>query len=363
MKILHVITTLLTGGAERLMVDLLPRLRDRGLEVELAVFVSEDTPFYQELQKAGIKIHRFASTGSVYDPRHIFRLRNLIRNFDVVHTHNTSPQLFAAIASLGSKVKLVTTEHNTTNRRRDKIWLKPIDRWMYGRYDCVVAIADVAADLLKNHLGPSVKTKIITIENGIDLSRFSNNEPSQEFKKWMEKGDKVIVMVAAFRFQKDQQTLIRAISKLPPKFHLFLAGAGNDTLEECKNLTKELELDGRVHFLGMRKDVPNLLRAADYVVMSSHYEGLSLSSVEGMSVGKPMLASDVPGLREVVGRAGILFPEGDSEALAAEILRLDSDPSLRESVAEACTARAARYDISRMADAYAELYHSLERNS
>ena len=115
------------------------------------------------------------------------------------------------------------------------------------------------------------------------------------------------------------------MTHLPNDFHLFLVGDGVRR-PELEALTQELSLGNRVHLLGLRTDVPNLLHAADYVVMSSHFEGLSLSSVEGMSVGKPFLASDVDGLREVVKGAGILFPHGDSETLAQAISNLADNP-------------------------------------
>ncbi len=93
--------------------------------------------------------------------------------------------------------------------------------------------------------------------------------------------------------------------------------------------------------------------------MSSHFEGLSLSSVEGMSVGKPFLASDVDGLREVVKDAGVLFPHSDAEALAQEIRMLDADPTYYRNVAEACRKRASQYDISTMSRNYMNVYKSL----
>lgn len=165
-------------------------------------------------------------------------------------------------------------------------------------------------------------------------------------------------MVAGFRWEKDQDTLIKAIQFLPEEFHLFLIGDGVRR-QELEALIKELHLENRIHLMGIRSDVANLLHAADYVVMSSHFEGLSLSSVEGMSVGKPFIASDVDGLREVVKDAGLLFPHQDANALANEIIRLDNDKDLYNAVALACKERAKEYDISKMVDGYINIYNSL----
>ena len=356
MKILHVITSLRTGGAEKLMVDLLPRLKAKDLDVDLLLFDGTDTPFRREVETAGIKVFDLGIGGSVYSPLRLIRLLPFMRKYDVVHTHNTAPQMFAALCRIFSKTKLVTTEHGGSNRRRSIRSFKLIDKWMYNRYDRVICIAAKTEKNLCEYLG-KCKTKILTINNGVDIAKYSGATPSDELERLVPESRKLI-MVAGFRWEKDQDTLIRALSLLPDKFHLFLVGDGVRR-PELEALTKELALDDHVHFLGLRTDVAELLHAADYVVMSSHFEGLSLSSVEGMAVGRPMLASDVDGLREVVGGAGILFPHSDSKALAARILDLDTNVEKYRTIASACGHRAAQFDISAMSEKYSQLYSSL----
>lgn len=358
MRILHVITSLRTGGAEKLMVDLLPRLKAAGHEVDLLLFDGVDTPFRREAEGAGIRIYDMGTGGSVYSPVRLLRLIPYLRRYDVVHTHNTAPQLFAAIGSLfsGSRATLVTTEHNTSNRRRKWSWYARVDRWMYNQYKRVICISQKAEDNLREFIGTS-RAEICTINNGVDVARYAVARPSTDLED-IASGCRKIVMVAGFRWEKDQDTLIRAVASLSGSFHLFLVGDGvrRPQLEE---LIARLGVGDRVHMLGLRYDVPELLHAADYVVMSSHFEGLSLSSVEGMSVGRPFLASDVDGLREVVAGAGILFPHEDAESLAAAITRLEACPDEYRSVSEACRARAALFDISKMADRYSQVYTSL----
>lgn len=357
MKILHVITSLRTGGAEKLMVDLLPRLKERGHDVHLLLFDGIDTPFRQAAEKAGIKIYDLGKGGSVYSPLRLLKLIPHLGKYDIVHTHNTAPQLFAAIGSLFSdKAILCTTEHNTSNRRRKWRWFAPVDRWMYSRYRHVICISQKAEDNLRDYIGAS-RVGISTINNGIDFARFSKASTSHDFEQ-IARGSRKLLMVASFRSQKDQDTIIRAMSILPPEFHLFLVGDGSrrPVLEQ---LSADLGLSERVHFMGIRNDIPNLLHAADYIVMSSHFEGLSLSSVEGMSVGKPFLASDVDGLREVVKGYGILFNHEDEKDLAAKIMELENSPELYSSVSEACNKRAQEFDISKMADGYSMIYETI----
>ena len=353
MKILHVITSLRTGGAEKLMVDLLPRLKAKGHDVELLLFDGTETPFRHDVEAAGIKVHDLGIGGSVYSPLRLLRLIPYLKKYDVVHTHNTAPQLFAAIGGVLCSVVLCTTEHNTSNRRRAWRWYAAVDRWMYSRYRKVICISGKAEENLREFIGTS-KAEICTINNGIDVAGYAGATASGVLES-IAPGSRKIMMVAGFRREKDQDTLIKSLLGLPERFHLFLVGDGVRR-QELETLVNKNGLARRVHFLGLRTDVPQLLHAADYVVMSSHFEGLSLSSVEGMSVGKPFLASDVDGLREVVCGAGVLFPHQDSKRLAAEISRLEESPELYEAVAAACCRRAQRFDISEMADGYSAIY-------
>lgn len=355
--VLHVITSLRTGGAEKLMVDLLPRLQAMGNEVEIVVFDGLRTPFYEELEHLGVKIHSFNVEGSVYNPLHILRLRRLMKEADVVHTHNTSPQLFAAVANIGVGARLITTEHNTSNRRRGKSWLKPFDCWMYKQYERIVCISDQAAENLGHYL-PDIADKLRTIYNGIDISRFREGyglrNGNQSFEN---KSGYIITMVAAFREQKDQKTLIRAAALLPEDYQVRLIGGGEARLiEECKRLAADLGIANRVSFLGVRSDIPVMLAEADVVVLSSHFEGLSLSSLEGMACGRPFVASDVDGLHEIVDGYGVLVPHEDPEAMAQAIKKLIEDPEYAHSVAKRCQERAAQFDIEVMAERYNELY-------
>lgn len=356
MKILHVITSLRTGGAEKLMVDLLPRLRDKGHQVDLLVFDGTDTPFRRDVEAAGIKVFDLGIGGSVYSPMRLFKLIPFLKKYDVIHTHNTAPQLFAAIGSVLCSVVLCTTEHNTSNRRRGWKWYAVVDRWMYNRYSKVICISQKAEENLRAYL-EHCKAEICTINNGVDVSKYSNAVPSAELEQ-IAPNSRKIIMVAGFRWEKDQDTIIKSLKFLPNHFHLFLVGDGVRR-PELEALCKAENVAARVHFLGICTDVPNLLHAADYVVMSSHFEGLSLSSVEGMSVGKPFLASDVDGLREVVSGAGILFPHQDAEALASEIMNIERSPEKYTSVSDACHTRANQFNISSMVESYSAIYNSI----
>jgi len=358
MKILHVITSLRLGGAEKLMVDLLPRLQQMGHEVALYVFMGIRTPLVDQLQLSGVNLILGSEHDSVYSPKHIIVLRRLMPKYDIVHTHNTSPQLFAAIAHLGQASTLVTTEHNTTNRRRNHSIFRPIDRWMYHQYQQIICVSEPCLKNLQAYLPHDKKISTCTINNGIDTHKFARATESMVFNLKSLHATHIIINVAGFRWEKDQPTLIRAMRWLSEDYHLLLVGDGK-RIDECKQLAHTLGVEKRVHFLGIRTDVPNLLKAADVVVMSSHHEGLSLSNLEGMAAGKPFVASDVDGLREIVSGYGILFPHEDEKALAAIIQQLCNDSQYAATVATRCQQRAFEYDISKMVAAYNAVYHEV----
>ena len=352
MKILHVITSLRTGGAEKLMVDLLPRLRDLGNDVELILFDGTRTPFYVELENTGIKIHTLSLGVNVYNPLNIFRLRKYLKKYDIVHTHNTACQYFVPLAKIitRSKCKLITTEHNTTNRRRSIIGFKLIDKFIYRRYNHIISISQKATENLMNYIGQNFS--ITTIVNGVDISIYNNlPKPNISYKHEI-----IISMIAGFRKQKDQDTLIKAISLLPDNYNLWLIGDG-ERREILENLVNTLGLTNRVKFWGIRSDIPKLLAKSHIVVLSSHWEGLSLSSIEGMASGRPFIASDVDGLREIVNENGILFPHRDEKTLAHEIKSLCENTERYKQITIACQAKAKQYDINIMAKKYNNIYH------
>lgn len=358
MRILHVITSLYTGGAEKLMTDLLPKLQEKGLEVELCVFNGTVTPFYEQLRNDGITIHSFGN-GSVYNPLHIFKLIHLIKkgNFDIIHTHNTASQLFGAIASLFTNKKFCTTEHSTSNRRRNWRLYRSVDRMMYNRYNHVICISPETKDNLLKFLS-NASCPISTIYNGIDLNKFNIQSTHILSKK---NNFRTLIQVGGFRLEKDQDTTIKALEYLPDKYHLYLVGDGVRH-KDLKNLVETLSLQKRVHFLGIRNDIPQLMSYSDFVVMSSHWEGFGLAAVEGMAAGKPVIASDVDGLREVVAGAGVLFEPGNEKDLAEKIMQLDSDSKVYELTAKKCFERAKEFDISKMVDGYLKIYTELLKN-
>lgn len=353
MKILQVITSLRTGGAEKLIVDMVPKYKQYGLDVDVLLFDGSNTSFKQQLMKEGVTIYQLGSGNSVYNPFLILKMLPFLRKYDIVHTHNTTPQLFAAIGSMLCSVVLCTTEHNTSNRRRSLKWYHSIDKWMYSRYKEIISISDATTKELKNNI--DIKCPIVTIPNGIDIKKFSTARPISKTEIGCENESFLLVMVAGFRHQKDQDTVIRALQLLPSNVQLSLVGDGVRK-GECEQLTQSLGLADRVIFTGIRTDVANILKTADVVVMSSHYEGFGLAAVEGMAAGKPVIASDVIGLGDIVRGYGIVFPHKDYITLAHNVRILMDDKEYYSNIAMACQKRACDFDIENMVNRYIEEY-------
>ena len=356
MKILHIIDSLTTGGAERLVSDLAPLQRARGNDVVVLALCGGNTPFRKILDDAGIRVFDFGANANLYSPLNIFRIIPFLKKYDIVHAHLFPAQYWVALAKVFSfsKTPLVTTEHSTYNRRRDLAGARVFDRWIYRRYAKIFGISEKTTEALKKHLGDE-NAPVFTVSNGADIEKIKrvNAVPRNEIVP--ETCATFLMQVAGFREAKDQDTVIRALKILPG--NVFVAFVGDGVRRaECERLATALGVRERVRFLGVRADVPALLKAADIVVMSSRWEGFGLAAVEGMAAGKPTVASNVPGLAEVVGGAGILFPSSDEKALAKEILKLSGDRVFYEEIAARCSRRANDFDIRKMSDAYCAAY-------
>jgi glycosyltransferase involved in cell wall biosynthesis len=361
MKVLHVINSLATGGAEKLILETFPLYKEKGLEIDVLVLNGLESPFIKQLNKLNCCNIYSLKFKSVYNPMAIFKIIPYLRNYNLIHVHLFPAQYWVVFAKLlsFSKVKLLFTEHSTYNRRREIRSFKFLDRIIYSFFNRVICITNEVKDNLQKHIHSNVNN-LLVIENGVNIAilKSTNSYSKNQIHKEVHEDDVLIIQVSGFRDSKDQPTLIQAMSFLPNNYKLLLVGEGI-MRKKCEALTQELQLQKRVLFLGIRMDVPQLLKTADISVLSSHWEGFGLVAIESMASGKPLIVSDVPGLSGVVAGAGILFEHGNSLLLANEIKNLIDNPDYYESVVTACQERANQFDIKIMVDKHIQLYDTI----
>lgn len=360
MKILNIITSLGSGGAENLIKESLPIMKERGLEPEILLLSSKNNVFEDELRSKGIIIHE-TGLDNVYSPKQIFEIRKIMDNYDLIHTHLFQPQYWTAFSKMlsRSKVPMVTTEHSTNNRRRAHKIFRVMDRIVYNKYDKIICISkETKNELVKWQ--PSIGSKATIIHNGIDLEKFDNAKPykKEELIKNIKNNEKLILMVSRFSIQKDHETVVKAFELLPDDYHIIFVGDG-DLKGQIISLTKELGISNRVHFLGYRNDVERIVKTVDIYVQSSHWEGFGIAALEAMASEIPVIASDVAGLSEVVDDGGVLFPKGDHISLANEIKNIFSSKEKYNKIAKKCKEKSGKFSIDKMIDNYVKIYSEL----
>jgi len=360
MRVLQIINSLGTGGAEKLLLESLPLFYKEGLEVDLLLLDGNDYPFLVELEKKFKgKIFKIAKKKFVYNPLYIFKIKSYMKRYDLIHVH-LFPALYLVSLTkkiFNLKVKTVYTEHNTHNKRRNIQIFNYLDKIFYLTYNKIITIAEEVDSNLKKYLKSKDNSKFILINNGVNCEIYNNALPYAK-SDFFNDDALILIQVSSFRKQKDQITLVKAISKLPQKYKLLLVGTG--PLEnECEELTTTLRLVDRVKFLGIRMDVPRLLKTSDITVLSSHYEGLSLSSIEAMASGKPFIASNVSGLREIVKDAGVLFKESDEDDLVKKIIKLSLDKEHYNLISEKCIKKSNEFDLRKMVKNYVKMYYNV----
>ena len=358
MKILQIINSLSTGGAEKLVLDSVPLYQEKGIEMDVLSLKDEKTPFWEKLEKTTSGEIFGLTKGSVYNPFLIFKIIPYLKRYDLIHAH-LFPVLYWVVLAKWisfSKTKIAFTEHCTKNKRMNYRISKILDILIYKGIDCAVTLSEEVGSALKRHLNDSKNIKFKVIPNGINLPEFTVSL-SMEKSIFFSDKDFILIQVSGFRKQKDQPTLIKSLNTLPQNIKLILVGDG-PLRRENENLVINLKLQNRVKFLGIRKDIPELLKTSDVVILSSHFEGLSLSCLEGMA-SKPFIASNVPGLGEIVEGYGLLFEEENDKDLSRQILRLYNDKEFYKKVGCRCLERAKEFDINKTVDQYIEVYNEL----
>jgi glycosyltransferase involved in cell wall biosynthesis len=352
LRVCHVSLTLKTGGLERLLADI-ARHHDRGRCQPEFLALTEVGRFADVIRDAGCPVHVLGRSGRFGQVRQMVRLFRAGR-FDVVHTHNTYPHIWGSIAARMARVPVVVnTRHG---QRAGHGWKSRTQfRWASRLVDRIIAVSDDAAHLCVQADGVAPR-KVIRIWNGIDVDDFQFTGPAAP--------PPVAISVARLSAEKDFPTLLRAVSiatRDVPDLTLKLVGDGPER-NSLERLTQELNLTGHVKFLGERQDVPALLAKAGFFVTASLTEGISLTLLEAMAVGLPVIATRVGGNSEIVDdpRTGQLVPPGDAAGLAAAMVAMCRRSDRWQDLGRAGRERVEEhFEVRRMVSDYEKLYREL----
>lgn len=270
----------------------------------------------------------------------VSQLRQIItaRAINVVHSHQPVEALHLYLATRGSQVKRVLTLHGVYAGTKNELALRFVLPRMHAR---VVLGIDLAAWLAKEQ-GINVKADVV-INNGVDPTRLLSDGRRLRAELGLAKADILIGMVANFYAdrRKDQLTVCRALPQVlaqEPRARFIFVGNSAEAphlFDECVSVCREQNITDRVHFLGKRSDIPDVLSSLDLFVLSSRWEGSPISVIEAMMVGAPAILSDIAPLKEVShdGEFAVLFRTGDPNDLASQLIRLAANQEDRARLA------------------------------
>lgn len=330
--ILYIITRGILGGAQIHLYHLACYLKN---DFDIYVAIGDRGPLRERLRDENIPVHCVPSlVRSIAPIKDIIGLQQVVRLIkeiqpDLVCTHSSKAGILGRLGAHLCKVPAVFTAHGWAFTEgvpsmRRKLYVN-IERVASRWAEKIICVSEYDRQLaMRYHVG--TREQLITVHNGI---------PTIADKYLAVPGAENpvrLIMVARFSQPKDQQLLLRAISKLKTerKFELLFVGDG-PLLKKSKGLAKTLGIHDRVKFLGARTDVPALLAQAQVFVLISNWEGFPLTILEAMRAGLPVVASDVGGSKEAVvdGKTGFLIPREDLMLLRDRLKRLIDHPELR----------------------------------
>jgi glycosyltransferase involved in cell wall biosynthesis len=363
-RVLEVLATLRRAGAERVAVSIATGLdRERFETAVVSLYGPFAGGFEGELERAGVPVWHLGKHRG-FDPRMWPRLRRAIREFQpaVIHTHSYVLR-YVWPASWLRKASIVHTVHNVASREVDAVG-RAIHRLVFAAGGRAVAISPGIAKSFTAAYGAAPAA---TIVNGVDLE--GAYRPAAR-SGWREAngfaaGDLLIVSVARLEPQKNPMGAIDVFCsahKSNPHSRLVMAGDGA-LLEASRAHAAARGVSSRVHFLGVRSDVAEMLSACDIFLLASAWEGAPVAVIEAMAAHLPVVAPAVGGIPDQVenGVSGLLTPAGDGAALASTLTALACDAERRAALGEAAARRATLFGSRAMVQAYAALFEDAAR--
>jgi glycosyltransferase involved in cell wall biosynthesis len=364
-KVVHIVPMLSPGGAERVALHTVSGLNPRRYEpVVVSLMARMDCELDHLLDAAGVEV-RYLGKHLGFDYHMFSRLYRVLKECraDIIHTHLQVLRYVFPVAALLKQRSVLHTVHNLAERE-----IEPGMRWFQGyalRHGVVpVAVAaEVALSLQRVYGIPKCRV----IANCIPTLSYAH--PKTSLNEWRAKegfreGDVLFVCVARLAAQKNHALLLKAFAEGPAtdrRAHLVLIGDGV-LRPQLEAQARSLGMFDRVHFLGVRADVPDALSAMDVFVLSSDFEGNPLSVMEAMASGLPIVSTAAGGVPDLFesGKHGILVPPGDVQGLSNAMTFLLQNQEARRSLGTAAARRARnKFDVATMVQDYEEMYEQL----
>jgi len=349
--------TLEVGGLEWMVVHL-ARAVSATFRVSVVCF-DDAGDLAAPLGAAEIPVHVLRRRPGV-DLRYPFRLARLLRQIeaDVLHAHNDTALFYGGLAAFLGRVTLVYTEHDREFPGRAAV--RVLNFALAASAGRVVAVSEELRRRLATfeHIeGDGVSV----IPNGVPFAPAAGARERVRRSWGVPEEAPVVGVVAGLKPVKNHALLLDAAADLAPRFaDLVLVFAGDGPLRaELEGRARRLGLQERIRLLGFRSDLGEVYAGFDVVALPSRSEGMPLTVIEAMAAARPVVASAVGGVPEVVvdGETGIVFPAGDREALGRALAGLLADPARRHALGEAGRRRyEERFTLERMAEAYASVY-------
>jgi glycosyltransferase involved in cell wall biosynthesis len=362
--VLHLSSSSGPGGAETVMASIaagLDRSRYRSI-----VCLFRDGWLRRRCERLGLETHVLNING-MFDVGWLTRFTRLLRDRDVrlVHTHEFGANTYGTLGARVAGLPVVATVHGQSYyadcvRRR----------WAYrlvSHAAVMVAVSDDVKRFIVERTGVAAE-RIRVIHNGIGAAETVSAEAGAHLRDALGLGetDRIVTAVGSLYPVKGHDVLIDAAPSILaacPSTVFLVAGRG-DRESALRAQARRLGIDGRVHFLGLRHDVPDILAITDVFVLPSMSEGLSVALLEAMAAARPVVATRVGGNSELVesGRSGLLVPCGDAPALATAVIDLLTHRDKARALGQRGLTRVTtRFAITAMIEQYATIYESAMR--
>ena len=354
-RLLLLITLAETGGAQTYVSLLLPAVVER---FDVTVAAHGDGPLREAARAAGVRFVPLKHVRRPIDPlRDVLGLVELVRLFrherpEILHANCSKAGVLGRVAASLAGVPIrIFTAHG---------WAFAAYRGLAGR---MYLLADrlvrplttlvICVARRERELGVGARVCVphrsVVVHNAVDVRAFAEPKSPGGLPR--------IISVGRFAYPKDYATFVEALARIDADYRASFVGDGPDHAAVAADIRRRAA--GRVKLLGARRDVRELLAAADLFVLSSRSEGLPISVLEAMAAGLPVVATSVGGVSELVvdGETGFLVPPADPRALAEAVGRLLRDPELRHRFGAAGRHRAERrFDVARFHEAHVRLY-------